>query len=149
MRHYVNLKKHLEVKLMDIIKNLEPSTVALLGDLHKPYSVYNNLKELANLPNDPKSRNLFLIYKFFVTELAEKGQLTDDKIDETVHDCIMWFVSNPMSSYYKSAVFERVLIKVGELPLSTEIKQVENKLKMVSRNVSSLQDALSLIRKLR
>lgn len=83
---------------MDIIKNLEPSTVALLGDLHKPYSVYNNLKELANLPNDPKSRNLFLIYKFFVTELAEKGQLTDDKIDETVHDCIMWFVSNPMSN---------------------------------------------------
>ena len=54
-----------------------------------------------------------------------------------------------MSSYYKSDVFERVLIKVGELPLSTEIKQVENKLKMVSRNVSSLQDALSLIRKLR
>ena len=62
---------------------------------------------------------------------------------------ISFFVSNPMSSYYKSAVFERVLIKVGELPLSTEIKQVENKLKMVSRNVSSLQDALSLIRKLR
>lgn len=62
---------------------------------------------------------------------------------------ISFFVSNPMSSYYKSAVFERVLKKVGELPLSTEIKQVENKLKMVSRNVSSLQDALSLIRKLR
>ena len=62
---------------------------------------------------------------------------------------ISFFVSNPMSSYYKSAVFERVLIKVGEFPLSTEIKQVENKLKMVSRNVSSLQDALSLIRKLR
>ena len=62
---------------------------------------------------------------------------------------ISFFVSNPMSSYYKSTVFERVLIKVGELPLSTEIKQVENKLKMVSRNVSSLQDALSLIRKLR
>ena len=82
---------------MDIIKNLEPSMVALLRDLHKPYSVYNNLKELANLPNDPKSRNLFLIYKFFVAELAENGQLADDKIDETVHDCIMWFVSNPRS----------------------------------------------------
>ena len=86
---------------MDINKNLEPSMDTLLRDLHKPYDVYNNLKELTNLPNDPKSRNLFLIYKFFVAELAEKGQLTDDKIDETVHDCIMWFVSNPMSDNEK------------------------------------------------
>ena len=108
---------------MDIIKNLEPSMDTLLRDLHKPYDVYNNLKELTNLPNDPKSRNLFLIYKFFVAELAEKGQLTDDKIDETVHDCIMWFVSNPMSDNEKkffNKFMYNILVMTGLIDNKTE-----------------------------
>ena len=108
---------------MDIIKNLEPSMDTLLRDLHKAYGVYNNLKELANLPNDPKSRKLFLIYKFFVAELAEKGQLTDDKIDETVHDCIMWFVSNPMSDNEKkffNKFMYNILVMTGLIDNKTE-----------------------------
>ena len=61
---------------------------------------------------------------------------------------IAFFISNPMSPYYKSPVFERVLARIGENPGVFTMKQVENKLKILSRNVNSLQEALSILRKL-
>ncbi len=87
---------------------------------------------------------------FYVLKLRNLGaSLGFEKIIVKNGIMISFFVSNPMSQYYKSSIFERILKKVGELPTSTEIKQVENRLKMVSRNITSLHSALSLMRKLR
>ena len=60
---------------------------------------------------------------------------------------IMFFISNPMSPYYKSSTFEQVLRKSAESQIFN-FKQVENKLKLVVRNVGSLEKALSILRKL-
>ena len=61
---------------------------------------------------------------------------------------IYFFISNPMSPYYRSSTFTKVLERVGENPVFN-LKQVENKLKIVVRNVDSIKKAWSLLSKLR
>ena len=61
---------------------------------------------------------------------------------------IYFFISNPMSPYYRSSTFTKVLERVGENPVFN-LKQVENKLKIVVRNVDSMKKAHSLLSKLR
>ena len=61
---------------------------------------------------------------------------------------IYFFISNPMSPYYRSSTFTKVLERVGENP-SFNLKQVENKLKIVVRNVDSMKKAYSLLSKLK
>jgi hypothetical protein len=53
-----------------------------------------------------------------------------------------------MSPYYRSSTFTKVLERVGENPVFN-LKQVENKLKIVVRNVDSMKKAYSLLSKLR
>ena len=60
---------------------------------------------------------------------------------------IYFFISNPMSPYYRSSTFTKVLERVGENP-AFNLKQVENKLKIVIRNVDSMKKAYSLLSKL-
>ncbi|MBR6211843.1 MAG: transcription-repair coupling factor [Bacteroidales bacterium] len=60
---------------------------------------------------------------------------------------IYFFISNPMSPYYRSSTFTKVLERVGENP-AFNLKQVENKLKIVVRNVDSMKKAYSLLSKL-
>ena len=60
---------------------------------------------------------------------------------------IYFFISNAMSPYYRSDTFTRVLEKVGENPMFN-LKQVENKLKIVVRNVDSMKKAYSVLSKL-
>ena len=62
---------------------------------------------------------------------------------------IAFFVSNPMSPYYKSKIFEKVMENIALLGNQVEIKQNENKLKIVARNIPSLPSAYKLISKLR
>ena len=61
---------------------------------------------------------------------------------------IAFFIANPMSPYYKSQTFATILEKTAEMP-RYELKQVENKLKIVVRNVPSLKEARALLSKLR
>ena len=61
---------------------------------------------------------------------------------------IAFFIANPMSPYYKSPVFAKVLEKTAEMP-RFELKQTENKLKIVVRDVPSLKEAHALLSKLR
>ena len=61
---------------------------------------------------------------------------------------IAFFIANPMSPYYKSDVFARVLERTAAAT-RYELKQTENKLKIVVRNVPSLQEARTLLGKLR
>ncbi len=61
---------------------------------------------------------------------------------------IAFFIANPMSPYYKSQVFASILEKTAAMP-RYELKQTENKLKIVVRGVPTLKDAHALLSKLR
>ncbi len=61
---------------------------------------------------------------------------------------IAFFIANPMSPYYKSQTFASILEKTAAMP-RYELKQTENKLKIVVRNVPSLKDAHAILSKLR
>lgn len=62
---------------------------------------------------------------------------------------ICFFIQNTMSPYYKSKTFEKVLSKVGENQSLIELKQVENKLKLLVKPVKTLNDAYFVLNKLR
>ena len=61
---------------------------------------------------------------------------------------IMFFVNNPLSPYYKSKVFEKVLSKVNENPSLFKFNQDGGRLRTVSRGVDSLDKALSILKRL-
>ena len=86
-----------------------------------------------------------LLYVVKVRNLG--ASLGFDKIIVKNGMMICFFISNPMSSYYRSPVFNKVLERIGENPVFN-LKQVENKLKIVQRNVDSMMKAHSLLSKL-
>ena len=61
---------------------------------------------------------------------------------------IMFFVNNPMSGYYTSKEFERVLDRVNLNPTLFKFNQDSGKLRTVSRGVDSLDKALQILKKL-
>lgn len=61
---------------------------------------------------------------------------------------IAFFVSNPMSPYYKTKVFETILERVGSNG-QFEMKQSESKLKIIVRNIKTLSEAKTTLSKLR
>ena len=61
---------------------------------------------------------------------------------------IMFFVNNPLSPYYKSKVFEKVLSKVNENPSLFKFNQDGGRLRTVSRGVDSLDKALTILKRL-
>ena len=76
------------------------------------------------------------------------GSLGFDKVIIKNGMVIMFFVANPMSPYYKSPVFKTILTRVAEQPSVYTLKQVESKLKIVSRGVDTLEKALAILKKL-
>lgn len=94
------------------------------------------------LPEEVK--NLFLVVK-----IRNRGAaLGFEKV--IIKNCIMiaFFVSNPMSPYYKSEVFEKVMGRISDMGGKLELKQVENKLKIVARGVPSLAVAFNILNRL-
>ena len=61
---------------------------------------------------------------------------------------IAFFIANPMSPYYKSQTFATVLEHTAAVP-RYELKQTENKLKIVVRGIPSLKEAHTVLGKLR
>ena len=61
---------------------------------------------------------------------------------------IMFFVSNPMSGYYQSRQFERVIGKVNDYPAIFKVNQDKGKLRTVSRGVTTLETALKVLQRL-
>lgn len=86
---------------------------------------------------------------FNVVKLRNMGSsLGFEKIIERNGILIAFFISNPMSPYYKSKTFDKVLGAIGRNEQIFNLKQVDNKLKIVVRNVNSLKDALLIFNKL-
>ncbi len=61
---------------------------------------------------------------------------------------ICFFIGNPMSPYYKSDIFATVMQRIGDRPGLFTLKQVESKLKIVTRGVDSLPKAFDILSKL-
>lgn len=94
------------------------------------------------LPEEVK--NLFLVVK-----IRNRGAaLGFEKVIIKNGIMIAFFVSNPMSPYYKSEVFEKVMGRISDMGGKLELKQVENKLKIVSRGVPSLAVAFNILNRL-
>ena len=87
---------------------------------------------------------------FYVVKIRNAGaRLGFEKIIIKNGLLIAFFVSNPMSPYYKSDTFASVMEKIASCQGSIEIKQNENKLKILSRNVVSLKQAYGILSRLR
>ena len=85
---------------------------------------------------------------FFVVKIRNLGAVLGfEKIIIKNGLMIFFFISNAMSPYYRSDTFQKVLAKVGENPVFN-MKQIENKLKLVVRNVDSLSKAYATLKKL-
>lgn len=94
------------------------------------------------LPEEVK--NLFLVVK-----IRNRGAaLGFEKVIIKNGIMIAFFVSNPMSPYYKSEVFEKVMGRISDMGGKLELKQVENKLKIVARGVPSLAVAFNILNRL-
>ena len=61
---------------------------------------------------------------------------------------IAFFISNPLSQYYRSDRFSKVLEGITMNPNVFELKQNDNRLRIVSRNVDGISKAYSLLKKL-
>lgn len=87
---------------------------------------------------------------FHVVKIRNRGALIGfEKIIIKNGLMICFFVANPMSPYYKSKVFESVMDNISLMQSKVELKQVENKLKIVARNISDLESAFNILTKLR
>lgn len=87
---------------------------------------------------------------FYVVKIRNAGaSLGFEKIIIKNGLLIAFFVSNPMSPYYKSDTFASVMDRIAANPGTIELKQNENKLKILSRNVKSLKQAYGILSRLR
>ena len=61
---------------------------------------------------------------------------------------IAFFISNPLSQYYRSDKFSKILENVSLNPKIFELKQNDNKLRVFARNVDGTEKAYALLKKL-
>lgn len=81
--------------------------------------------------------NLFYVLK--IRNLA--SSLGFEKVIVKNGILIAFFISNPLSPYFKSSIFQTVLNKISESHNRFELKQTEGKLKIISRSILSLESA--------
>ena len=88
-------------------------------------------------PLPPEVTNLFNVVK--VRNIGQK--LGFEKIIIKNGLQIMFFISNPMSPYYKSPVFDRIMEKINVYGPAFNLKQKDGKLRIIARNVDSVDKA--------
>lgn len=92
-------------------------------------------------PIPPELESLLMIVR-----IRHKGErLGFEKIIIKNGIMILFFVLNPMSQYYKSQTFQRVIESLNRNQNQFELKQNDNKLRLISRGVDSLEKAYGLI----
>ena len=86
---------------------------------------------------------------FDIVRIRQLGQkLGFDKIIIKNGVIIAFFISNPLSQYYKSDRFAKILENVTLYPNLFELKQNDNRLRVFVRNVNSLSQAYDILMKL-
>ena len=61
---------------------------------------------------------------------------------------IMFFINNPMSGYYNSATFGKIIESVNKANTRYTFSQKDGKLRIISRNVPSLEAAYANLSRL-
>ena len=61
---------------------------------------------------------------------------------------IAFFISNPLSQYYRSDRFSKILENISVNPKIFELKQNDNKLRIFVRNVDGISKAYEILSKL-
>lgn len=89
-------------------------------------------------------RRLFDIVR--IRHLAEK--LGFEKVIIKNNVMIAFFISNPLSSYYRSKTFAGILDAVGKNGNLFELKQNDEKLRIFVRNAGSIEKCYALLQKL-
>ena len=90
-----------------------------------------------------------LLRLFDIVRIRQLGQkLGFEKIIIKNGVMIAFFISNPLSQYYRSEMFSRILENVSLNPKIFELKQNDNKLRVFSRNIEGISKAYSVLKKL-
>lgn len=86
---------------------------------------------------------------FDIVRIRHRGEkLGFEKIIIKNGIMIAFFITNPMSVYYKSPVFSRILDRVSANSAIFELKQNNSKLRIISRKIDSLEKAYEVLGKL-
>lgn len=84
---------------------------------------------------------------FDVVRIRQAGEkLGFEKIIIKNGILIAFFIANPMSPYYRSSVFGRVMEKVSDTGSLFELKQNDGRLRIISRGVNSTSSALQTLK---
>ena len=86
---------------------------------------------------------------FDIVRIRQKGErLGFEKIIIKNGIMICFFIANQMSQYYRTDMFRRVLQSVASQERDFEIKDKDGRLRVISRNIKSIPEALSVLNKL-
>ena len=86
---------------------------------------------------------------FDIVRIRQLGQkLGFEKIIIKNGVMIAFFISNPLSQYYKSERFAKILEGITLNPKLFELKQNDNRLRIFARNVDTISKAHLLLKKL-
>jgi transcription-repair coupling factor (superfamily II helicase) len=95
-----------------------------------------------NLPDE-------VLRLFDIVRIRQLGQkLGFEKIIIKNGVMIAFFISNPLSQYYKSDVFTKILGNISVNPKLFELKQNDSKLRIFAKNVDSISKAHETLSKL-
>ena len=90
-----------------------------------------------------------LLRLFDIVKIRQLGQkLGFEKIIIKNGVMIAFFISNPMSKYYKSDRFSKILENLSAYPKVFELKQNDSKLRIFVRNIDSISKAYEILRRL-
>ena len=90
-----------------------------------------------------------LVRLFDIVRIRQLGvKLGFEKIIIKNGVMIAFFISNPLSQYYRSDKFSKILENVTLAPKLFELKQNDNKLRIFVRNVEGTEKAYSILKKL-
>ena len=86
---------------------------------------------------------------FDIVRIRQLGQkLGFEKIIIKNGVMIAFFISNPLSKYYRSDRFSKILEGISSYPKIFELKHNDNKLRIFVRNIDSISKAYDVLRKL-
>ena len=144
--------------------SIESDLEMYLPDPYVPSSSERMLlyRELENIKSDEDLERYRLRLKDRFGEIPQEGeellqivplrrlgrQLGCEKIMLKQGQMMMYFVSNPMSAYYQSKAFDRVLNYVGANARRCNFREVKGKRSMVLKNVTSVKGAVEILRKI-
>ena len=90
-----------------------------------------------------------LLCLFDIVRIRQLGQkLGFEKIIIKNGVMIAFFISNPLSQYYKSERFSKILESLSVHPNLFELKQNDNRLRIFSRNIDGISKAYQILSKL-